>query len=359
MTDTVLSHAWAVVMAGGAGTRFWPASRKARPKQLLPLAGERSLLGETVARIAPLIPPERVVVVTAAHLIDATRAELPDVPAENFLAEPTPRNTAPCVGWAAVTIRHRDPHAILAVLAADHFVADVSEYERVVRQALGVARSGALVTLGMRPTRPETGYGYLKLGDDLEDGSHRVDQFVEKPDLKKARRFLKSGKYLWNSGQFFYRADAVLAEIDTQLPALSSGLAQLATATLATDESVATIFRQLPSISIDEGVMENAKDVRVIPADFGWSDVGSWTTAWELGEKDTDENAVSGADAILEDASGNYVRAPNGKIVALIGVKDLVVVDTEDALLIVPRDRAQDVKLAVAALGKRVPPRGV
>ncbi len=358
MTDSVLPHAWAVIMAGGAGTRFWPLSRQARPKQLLALAGERSLLGETVARISPLIPAERVIVVTAAHLVDATRAELPDVPEENFLAEPAPRNTAPCVGWAAVTIRHRDPKAILAVLAADHFVADLAEYQRCLRTALAVARTGSLVTLGMKPTRPETGYGYLKVGKKLEDGSHRVDEFVEKPDLARAKRFSKSAKYLWNSGQFFFTVDAVLEEIATSLPALSEGLTELTHARSEAD-AVAAIFRQLPSISIDHGVMENAKDVRVIPSDFGWSDVGSWTTAWELGEKDADQNAISGADAVLEDARGNYVRAPAGKIVALIGVDDLVVVDTGDALLIVPRDRAQDVKMAVTSLAKRVPPKGV
>lgn len=355
MSDSVLPHAWAVIMAGGAGTRFWPLSRRQRPKQLLALAGERSLLADTVERIATLIPGERVIVVTAAHLVEATRAELPGVPEENFLAEPMPRNTAPCVGWAAATVRHRDPKAILAVLAADHHVADVPEYQRIVRTALSVARSGSLVTLGMRPTRPETGYGYLKVGKKLEDGSHRVEAFVEKPDLKTARRFAKSAKYLWNSGQFFFSADAVLGEIAEHLPALASGLAELS----RPGADQAEIFATLPSISIDHGVMENAKDVRVLPSDFGWSDVGSWTTAWELGEKDTDRNATVGADAVLEDATGNYVRAPEGKIVALIGVKDLVVVDTGDALLVVPRERAQDVKLAVTALGKRLPPKGI
>ncbi len=355
MTDSILPHAWAVVMAGGAGTRFWPLSRKARPKQLLPLATERSLVADTVERIAALIPGERVIVVTAAHLVEATRAELPGVPPENFLAEPVPRNTAPCVGWAAATVRARDPNAILAVLAADHFVADVPEYQRIVRAALTIARDGSLVTLGMRPSRAETGYGYLRVGKKLDDGSHRVDAFVEKPDLKTARRFVKSPKYLWNSGQFFFTASAVLDEIATHLPALASGLAELADP----GADLPAIFAQLPSISIDHGVMENAAGVRVIPADFGWSDVGSWTTAWELGEKDTDRNATSGADAVLEDASGNYVRAPAGKIVALIGVKDLVVVDTGDALLVVPRDRAQDVRLAVNALAQRQPPKGI
>jgi mannose-1-phosphate guanylyltransferase len=359
MTDSVLDHAWAVVMAGGAGTRFWPLSRKTNPKQLLALAGERSLLAETVARIGALIPAERVIIVTGAHLVDATRAQLPDVPPENFLAEPVPRNTAPCVGWAAMTVQQRDPRALLAVLAADHFVADLAEYQRVVRAALGVARSGALVTLGMKPTRAETGYGYLRVGKKHEDGSHRVDAFIEKPELAKARRFAKSAKYLWNSGQFFFEAEAVLEQIAIHLPALSSGLNELRDVEANREgEALAAIFRQLPSISIDHGVMENAKHVRVVPADFGWSDVGSWTTAWELGEKDADGNVVAHADAVLEDARGNYVRARDGKIVALVGVEDLVVVDTEDALLVMPRSRAQDVKLAVTTLTQRTPSRG-
>jgi mannose-1-phosphate guanylyltransferase len=349
-------HAWAVVMAGGAGTRFWPASRRAKPKQLLPLAGDLSLLAATVRRIAPIIPPARVLVVTAAHLVDASRAELPDVPAENFLAEPAARNTAPCVGWAAEVVRARDDAGILAVLAADHHVTDEAAYLASVRVALAAADTGALVTIGLRPTRPETGYGYLELGEPLGDGSHRALRFVEKPDRQLAEEFVASGRFLWNSGQFFFRATAILDAIDVHLPALAAGLSTLVS---SDPESVHAVFPTLPSISIDHGVMEKAEGVRVVPADFGWSDVGSWTTAWELAAKDAHQNGVTEADAVLIDAEGCYVRAASGKIVALIGVKDLVVVDTEDALLVVPRDRAQDVKLAVEALARRHPPRGI
>jgi mannose-1-phosphate guanylyltransferase len=352
------SHAWAVVMAGGAGTRFWPASRRAKPKQLLPLAGPESLIATTVARIAPVIPPERVLVVTAAHLVEPTRAELPSVPAENVLAEPAARNTAPCVGWAAEVARARDPEAVLVVLAADHHVTNAAEYERVTRVAIGAATSGSLVTLGMKPTRPETGYGYLEVGPALGDGSHRALRFVEKPSRAVAEEYVASGRFLWNSGNFFFRADAVLGEIAKQLPALASGLAKMREQRFSA-ESIREVFPTLPSISIDHGVMEKAADVRVVPADFGWSDVGSWVTAWELAEKDAAGNAVVDADAVVADARGNYVRAPEGKIVAIIGVTDLVVVDTGDALLVMPRERAQDVKLAVEALGKRSPPKGV
>jgi mannose-1-phosphate guanylyltransferase len=353
---TVTAHAWAVVMAGGAGTRFWPLSRRARPKQLLPLAGDRSLLAATVRRIAPIVPASRVLVVTAAHMVDASRAELPEVPAENFLAEPAPRNTAPCVGWAAEVVRARDPDGVLAVLAADHHVTDEAAYLASVRTALAAAASGALVTVGLRPTRAETGYGYLEVGEPLGDGSHRALRFVEKPDRARAEEFVASGRFLWNSGQFFFRASAVLDAIAAHLPALASGLR---TMTSGGAEAIATVFPTLPSVSIDHGVMEKAEGVRIVPADFGWSDVGSWTTAWELAEKDEHGNGVTDADAVLIDSVGCYVRAKPGKIVALIGVQDFVIVDTEDALLVMPRDRAQDVKLAVEALAKRTPPRGI
>lgn len=353
---TTNEHAWAVVMAGGAGTRFWPLSRRAKPKQLLSLAADVSLLAATVRRIAPIVPASRVLVVTAAHLVEATRAELPDVPAENFLGEPAARNTAPCVGWAAEVVSARDPDGILAVLAADHHVTDEAGYLAAVRTALAAAASGALVTVGLRPTRPETGYGYLEVGDALGDGSHRALRFVEKPSRALAEEFLASGRFLWNSGQFFFRASAILEAIDAHLPGLAAGLSALRT---SGPESIHDIFPTLPSISIDHGVMEKAQGVRVVPADFGWSDVGSWTTAWELAAKDAAQNGVTDADTVLVDTDGCYVRARPGKIVALIGVSDLVVVDTDDALLIMPRDRAQDVKLVVEALGKRHPPRGI
>ncbi len=355
---TTNEHAWAVVMAGGAGTRFWPLSRRAKPKQLLALAGDESLLAATVRRIAPIVPPSRVLVVTAAHLVPASRAELPDVPASNFLAEPAPRNTAPCVGWAAQVVQDRDPEGVIAVLAADHHVADEPAYLDAVRVALAAAESGALVTIGLEPTRPETGYGYLELGEPLGDGSHQALRFVEKPDRSHAEEFVASGRFLWNSGQFFFRSSAVLDAISEHLPALAEGLTRLAAAGLDPDR-VAAVFETLPSVSIDHGVMEKAEGVRIVRADFGWSDVGSWMTAWELASKDEAENGVTDADAILLDSEGCYVRARSGKIVALIGVKDLVVVDTEDALLVVPRERAQEVKLAVEALARRKPSRGI
>lgn len=350
-----MEHAWAVIMAGGSGTRFWPLSRRLRPKQLLALGGSpRSLLADTVARIAPLIPPERVIVVTAEHLADATRAELPDVPRENVLAEPTGRNTAPCVGWAAAHVRRRDPEGAIAVLAADHHIGDEAGFLAILRRALDAAREGELVTVGITPTRPETGYGYLELGEAIGEGVFRARRFVEKPNRARAEQFLAAGSYLWNSGMFFFRADAVLAAIRAHLPGLGEALERFdrAAAEGREDALVRAEYGALPSISIDHGVMEKAERVAVVPGDFGWSDVGSWTTAWELAPKDAQGNAARAGDVRI-DAEGCYVRAPEAKTVALVGVRDLVVVDTEDALLVVPRERAQDVRAIVDELKRR------
>jgi mannose-1-phosphate guanylyltransferase len=352
-----MPHAWAVIMAGGSGTRFWPLSRRARPKQLLALAGtDRSLLSETVRRIAPLVPPERVIIVTAEPLAAAIREALPEVPAENVLAEPVGRNTAPCVGWAAAHVRRRDPDGVLAVLAADHHIADEPGFLAILERALGAAEHGELVTVGITPTRPETGYGYLELGEELEPGLYRARRFVEKPNRARAEQFLAAGTFFWNSGMFFFRASTVLDAIRVHLPGLGEALARFDAAAAAGTEAalVQSEYASLPSVSIDHGVMEKAERVAVVPGDFGWSDLGSWMTAWELAEKSAEGNASSSPeDTVLVDAHGCYVRGPGGKVIALVGVRDLVVVDTEDALLVVPRDRAQDVRAIVDALARR------
>jgi mannose-1-phosphate guanylyltransferase len=342
-------------MAGGSGTRFWPLSRKARPKQLLPLAGATSLLHRTVERIAPLVPPERVLVVTSEALLEASRAELPMLPPENFLSEPVGRNTAPCIAWAAATIQRRDPNGLLAVLAADQHVTDEAGYRAVCARAFEAASAGALVTVGIAPTRPETGYGWLEMGNEIEPGVLEVARFVEKPDAARAEAYLAGGKHLWNGGQFFFRADAILAAVRTHMPELAQGIDAIdaAAARGEEDAEVRAHYGTLPSISIDHGVMERAEQVRCVVGDFGWSDVGSWTSAWELAEHDAQHNAVDEADAVLIDARGNYVRAPSGKVVALVGLEDFIVVDTPDALLVMPRSRAQDVRAVVAELQQR------
>jgi mannose-1-phosphate guanylyltransferase len=357
LTTRPMQHLHALVMAGGSGTRFWPLSRRLAPKQLLPLAGgARSLLGATLDRIAPLVPPDRVLIVTGIHLAEATRAAVPEVPSGNVLAEPVARNTAPCVAWGAYHALRRDRDAVLAVLAADHHVARPDAYLEVVARAVEAASDGALVTVGIEPTRPETGYGYLEVGDALgPGGSREVLRFVEKPDLARAQAFVDSGRFLWNSGQFFFRADAIVKAIELHLPALARALEPVLEAVSHEQELrlVEAAYGVAPSVSIDHGVMEKASGVRVVPAAFGWSDVGSWTTAWELAPRDGDGDASQGADAVFVDTRGSYVHAPAGKVVALLGVEDLVVVDTPDALLVMPRSRAQDVRMVVDALRGR------
>lgn len=341
------AKAYAVIMAGGAGTRFWPASRSRRPKQLLPLTGGASLLAETVRRLSPLITEDRVVVVTGEHLAEGTAKAVPNVPRAQILKEPAPRNTAPCIAWANAVIGKLDPEALVAVLPSDHHIGDEPAFRKVLERALETAASGRVTTIGIVPTRPETGYGYIELGEELEmPGVRKVGRFVEKPDRATAEKFVAGKQHLWNAGMFFFRVKDMTALVERHLPDLSAGVAKI-----AEDEgALASVFPTLPSISIDHGVMEKAEGLAVVPGEFGWNDVGSWQSAWELGDKDDRGNALDEG-AVAIDADGNLVRvigsAKGKKVVALVGVRDLVVVDTDDALLVMPRERAQDVRLVV------------
>ncbi|HET8939243.1 MAG TPA: mannose-1-phosphate guanylyltransferase [Polyangiales bacterium] len=350
-----MQDVYAVIMAGGSGTRFWPLSRRAWPKQFLSLAEQNeSLLQATVRRIRGLVPNERILVVTSDRHSQATRQQLPELPPENVLAEPSARNTAPCVAWAAAHVSARAPQAVMMVLPADPHIGDEPAYRELLTRACSAAADGGLVTIGVTPTRPETGYGYIECGAELSAGVSKVQRFVEKPDLARAKEFVGDKRFLWNSGMFFFRADHVLDEYQRQLPdlfAFASAYREQ-TSAHAAESFVSARYGELTSVSIDHGIMEHAQDVRVVPGSFGWYDIGSWTTAWELASKDEQGNAVL-AETSLVDAKNCYVRANPGKLVALIGVEDLVVVDTEDALLIMPRERAQDVRRVVDDLGKR------
>ncbi len=354
-------HWYAIVMAGGAGTRFWPASRRLRPKQLLPLGprADESLIHSTVRRLRQRLAADHILIATGAHLVDATRAELPELPAGNFLAEPVPRNTAPCIAWANAVIRRRDPQAVVAVLSADHVALDEPAFQAAIEHAMNVAAAGIVTTLGIVPTRPETGYGYIEVGADRPDGACDVVRFVEKPDASTARSMVASGRFLWNAGFFFFRSAVMADAVDRHLPALGRGVRELDRAAAAGSEqdALARLFPSFDAVSIDVGVMEKLAPLAVVRASFGWSDVGSWQTAWELAPHDAQENA-SPDGAILVDSRRNIVAnwsssPASGKVIALVGVEDLVVVETDDALLVMPRARSQEVRKVVEELQRR------
>jgi mannose-1-phosphate guanylyltransferase len=355
-----MEHTFAIILAGGAGTRFWPASRQLRPKQFLPLGPDpdEPLLRATVRRILPLCPPERILIATGAHLAAATRDLFPEIPAANILAEPVARNTAPCIGWATRVIARRDPDATVMVFPADHAVVDEDAFRDAISEAISLAHRDAIATIGLQPTRPETGYGYIELGETIGHQSFDVKRFVEKPNHERALEFFEGGRHLWNGGMFFYRVQRLNEDLRAALPALAAGLDRIdeAAARGQEGEALADIFPILPSISIDHGVIERAPRLAVVRGDFGWNDVGSWQSAWELAPKDATGNALSSG-VIAVQSQDNLVRdlRTDGRprVIALVGVEGLVVVETDDALLILPRDRAQDVRLVVDELKRR------
>ncbi len=341
------------ILAGGSGTRFWPLSRHGRPKQLLPLSGREPLIVETFDRLRGLCAPRDVTVVCGEAHAKAIRQLLPRLPKTNVLVEPAARNTAPCIGWAALRVLKKDPAGVLLVLPSDHHVANVAGFRSVLRRCAQVAADGTLCTVGIRPTRPETGYGYLRLGSPVGKGVHQVAAFVEKPDAKRAAAYLSLGNYLWNGGIFAFRADAILEEIERQLPALHRVLQRLAPAIGTRREAAAlrSWFPKAPSISIDYGVMERARRVACIEADVGWSDLGSFGALPEVRAVDKAGNVVEG-EALLIDCKDCVVLAGR-RPVAVVGLSQVVVVDSGDAVLVVPRDRCQNVREVVAELRNR------
>ncbi len=347
-------QAHAIVLAGGRGTRFWPRSRARTPKQLLNIFGNTTMLVQTVRRLRPLIPSSRVWVVTNAEQAAAVRKQLPGVAASRVLAEPVGRNTAAAIGLAAVHLAQQGKDALMAVLPADHYIAHADLFRKIVAAALEAASQGRyLVTLGIPPTGPETGYGYIECADAvpaiLGVPAYRVRRFAEKPMRDTAQEYVAAGRYFWNSGMFFWRVSTYLDSLKKYLPATFSSLMRLGD-TIGTRRYAATlkrIYQKLENISVDYAVMERATQpgeppsVFVLPAEVGWSDIGSWAAVYALQAKQSGQNISAGAHLAL-DATGNFLWSPE-KFVAAIGVNDLIVVETQDALLICPRDRAQDV----------------
>ncbi|MFF5074044.1 mannose-1-phosphate guanylyltransferase [Micromonospora olivasterospora] len=355
---------YAVIPAGGSGTRLWPLSRAGHPKFLHPLTGTpASLLQATVDRLAPLTTPDRTLVVTGAAHVAAVARQLAGLPEENILVEPSPRDSCAAIALAAAVIALREPRAVMGSFAADHLIRDAGAWVATVREAVRGAEQGRLMTVGITPTRAETGYGYLHTGDPVGDGSLRpVLEFKEKPAAEVAEGYLRSGHHLWNASMFVWRVDVFLAELARQQPALHAGVTAIAAAWggREQDEVLGAVWPTLPKISVDYAVMEGAAAagrVATVPGDFGWNDVGDFHTLGEVLPADPDGNVVLGADAkpgvLLRDA-GNLVVVPqSGRLVAALGVRDLIVVDTADAVLVCPRDRAQDVKALVDELKSR------
>lgn len=347
-------HYFALIMAGGSGTRLWPLSRLARPKQALRLVSDRTMFQLAVERLHPLFPLERIFVVTAAEQVKTLLPQMPLLPAGHFIAEPLPRGTASAIGLAALYLRRRDPDATMAVLTADHYIADTQAFRRLLAAAYQIAQQGHLVTLGIEPTFPSTGYGYIERGEMLagaEGPAYRVKAFREKPDAASAEAFLADGKHTWNSGMFIWRADHILAEMQRQMPRFFDQLMQI-DAALSTERESQVLGEVWPTVApqtIDYGIMEGAGDVAVIPAAIGWSDIGSWATLLEILPGDENGNVVMDAVLLSVDTTQSLVYG-NHRLVVTIGLSDLVVVDTDDALLICPRDRAQDVKKIVDLL---------
>lgn len=336
-------------MAGGSGTRFWPASRKQHPKQFLSIGSEQSLLDQTVRRVMSVVPPERLWIVTGAVHAEHAHAAVPEIPSTNILVEPVGRNTAACIAWATAVIQDGDPEAVLAVLPADHFIGDREGFAAQLEAGFEAAGRGQIVLFGIVPTEPHTGYGYIQQGEAEADSQgravHKVKRFVEKPDAKTAMGYLESGDYLWNSGMFLFPAAKMAAELRTHLPELADGIDRL----MSAPSSLADIYPRLPAVSIDVGVMERSAHTAVMPASFAWSDVGSWDAASTVYPADEAGNVCLG-DTLLHEVGGSMVDARAGRLVALVGVEELIVVDSPDALLVVRRGHSQDVKAVVEAL---------
>ncbi len=352
---------YAVIMAGGSGTRFWPLSREKMPKQLLKIGSDDTLIQLTVDRVLPLVKRENVFIVTNQGLAVDIGTQLTSRFGgswdQNLILEPEAKNTAPALGLSALHLNRIDPDGIMVVLSADHAIRNVEAFQKCLRTAAKAAERDYLVTLGIKPNRPETGYGYIKAGEQCReaglDDVCRVERFVEKPDLKTAQGYLESGQYYWNSGMFVWKVRTFLKEIERHMPSLHQGLEEVrkSIGTGTESETVRGMFARLQPVSIDYGVMERTDRAAVVPADIGWSDVGSWTALEEVTDKDASGNIITG-NVVDIDSTDSVIYAEK-RLVATIGLKDTIVVDTPDATLVCSRDRAQDVKKVVDELKKR------
>jgi mannose-1-phosphate guanylyltransferase len=360
------SNFYPVILAGGRGTRFWPLSRKRCAKQLLPLDGKQTMIQQTLQRLLPLSPAKRLWVITNDDLRGAIIRQLPRLEKRQIIAEPIGRNTAPAIGLAAFLLLRSDPSAVIGMFPSDHVIGDEQSYRATIARGLEIAAAGDnIVVLGIRPTRPETGYGYIEAGVASDGGALRVRRFTEKPDATRAQQFLAAGNYYWNSGMFLWSARTLANALREHLPKTASVLEKIA-ATFGTrkfENTFRKLYAKCDNISVDYALLEprsakgeGASNIYCLPSDFGWNDLGSWTALHEhrtAKQKTADSNIlVHNGGSFMLDATGNYVHAP-GKFVAAVGVKDLVIVETDDALLITTRERAQDVGKVVKYLDEK------
>jgi mannose-1-phosphate guanylyltransferase len=344
---------YAVVLAGGGGTRFWPKSRKTRPKQLLDIIGEGPLISQTLKRLEGLFSREKILVLTQENQVEELKEHI-DLPEENILAEPQAKNTAAAIGLAALELKRRaGEEAVFAVLPSDHYIADLDAFLKALLLAKEVALQGYLVTIGIRPRYPETGYGYIGLGKRLDEIGyqevHLVERFVEKPDLPTATRFVEQGNHLWNSGTFVWKVQAFMEAIRRHLPALYEGLEEIARSGYHS-EVIRRIYNEFPDVSIDYGLMEKADpgEVAVVIGEYGWSDVGSWSALGELLEKDEQGNVMRGEVVGLD--CSNSILYGDGGLIGAIGLEEMIVVFSGGAVLVCPKERAQDVRSLVERL---------
>ncbi|MBX3038744.1 MAG: mannose-1-phosphate guanylyltransferase [Anaerolineales bacterium] len=354
------NHHYAIIMAGGGGTRLWPISRKESPKQLLPLLGQETLFQSTVRRLENLFPPERILVVTIEEQAREMKKQAPEIPEENYIIEPAPRGTASVVGLAAMVLKKRDPNASMAILPSDHFIRNVDLFHYLLKTAFEVAENKYLVTLGITPTSPSTAYGYIQQGKSVEGGYnypvYDVKKFVEKPNEETAQKLLRSGDHSWNSGMFIWHVDTILNEIAKQMPELSDQLEVIGEAwgTSKQDEVLNHCWKDLKNETVDYGIMEKAERVAVLPAGgLGWSDVGMWSSLFEVLLPDMNGNIATNTNLHLAHETHNtLVYGGSERLIVTIGVDDMVIIDTGDALLVCKTDQSQRVKEVVEHLKK-------